>query len=265
MLLRTERNLVFACLALIAFAVFGPAVQQPADHHHFVDTRMWFGLANAANVLSNLPFAAFGLFGLLLATRSSAMGCVQRVAAALFFMGLLSTAVGSSIYHVRPNDGGLLLDRLGMLLAFVGLLAWATADRVSGRAAIAMALSVLVLGCLGLAAWADNGNTLAWLTLQLGGMLLLAWFATLRAKTPGHAVNLVAVLLLYALAKLLELNDALLMQLSGQAVSGHTVKHIVASLAAVPALVAMLRSSASVSSGHPAALTTSNSISSSKS
>jgi hypothetical protein len=45
--------------------------------------------------------------------------------------------------------------------------------------------------------------------------------------------------LAYALAKLFEIGDHAIWHLTDQTLSGHTLKHLVASLAAVPVIVAL--------------------------
>jgi hypothetical protein len=47
------------------------------------------------------------------------------------------------------------------------------------------------------------------------------------------------VILAYAAAKLLEMNDHAIFDLTGQLVSGHTLKHLVATLAALPVLASV--------------------------
>ncbi len=51
------------------------------------------------------------------------------------------------------------------------------------------------------------------------------------------------MILVYALAKVLEQTDAQVFQLTPELVSGHTLKHIVASFGALPVLRAMSRTS----------------------
>ena len=56
------------------------------------------------------------------------------------------------------------------------------------------------------------------------------------------------MILVYALAKVLEQTDAQVFQLTPELVSGHTLKHIVASCAALPVLFAMSRTSRTLES-----------------
>jgi hypothetical protein len=108
----------------------------------------------------------------------------SSVLATLFFAGLVLTALCSGFYHWQPDDAGLTVDRLGMVVAFAGLLGLAAADRVSARAGWGTAGSVLLLGSLSVLVWASSGNLLPWVVLQGGGMLLVMALA-LRMPVGG--------------------------------------------------------------------------------
>lgn len=246
---RHERFLLAAVAALLVLACLGPALAQPADHHHFADARVVWGIPCALDVLSNLPFAMLGLVGLYwLAAARGARGVqgarmdpAQTWCAALFFGGLIATAAASSWYHLRPDDAGLAIDRLGMVLAFAGVLGLAAADRISARAGAALALALLVLGPLSVQVWASTGNVLPWAVLQLGGLLVLAGLAALRPLPGALAVRWGLVIGVYAVAKVLEQSDHAVFALTSGTVSGHSLKHLVASLAALPVIVALHR------------------------
>lgn len=240
---RSERVLLAAIAALVLLAWLGPALAQPADHHHFADARALWGIPCALDVLSNLPFALLGLAGLgwLVAARGARPGLATTCCAALFFGGLVVTAGASSWYHLRPDDAGLAIDRLGMVLAFAGVLGLAAADRISARAGAVLALALLLLGPLSVQVWASTGNVLPWAVLQLGGLLVLAGLATQRPLPGALAVRWGLVIGVYAVAKVLEQADHAVFALTSGAVSGHSLKHLVASLAALPVIVALHR------------------------
>ena len=177
---KAERSLLVAVLLLLAVAIIAPPLAQPVHQHAFADPRGWAHLPCALNVLSNLPFALWGAAGLgLLARRRTLASPVTRVnmaqhrLAVLFFTGLLLTAAASGAYHWRPDDAGLVLDRLGMVVAFAGLLGFAAADRASPRAGVLLAAAVLLLGPLSVWTWSATGNVLPRVVLQFGGMLLV--------------------------------------------------------------------------------------------
>lgn len=242
--LRREGALALAALLLGILALAAPALPQPAHYHDFADQRAWGALPHALDVLSNAPFALWGVAGLwalVRALRQRAVDGAAAALAALFFAGLIVTAGVSSYYHWQPDDAGLAWDRGGMVLAFAGLLGLAALQAVSRRAGIALAAAVLLLGLAAVQHWAVTGNFLPWALLQGGGMIFILVAACLRPVQPasGLPIRWALVIALYALAKGLELADQLVFELSGQLVSGHSLKHIVASFSAWPVLLAL--------------------------
>src|SRR6187402_870298 len=91
---RRECGLVAVFLLLLAAALLGPSVAQPSHYHDFADQRSWGGLPHAMDVISNLPFALWGMVGvwaLLRAVRVRAVSGAAAAMAALFFGGLWVT------------------------------------------------------------------------------------------------------------------------------------------------------------------------------
>jgi hypothetical protein len=240
-----ELPLLGAVLALLAVALVAPAVAQSAHHHHFADQRAWGWLPFAADVLSNLPFLLWGGLGLTLLARQ-ARGVGHRPVAAsrgltgLFFAGLVVTAFMSAFYHWRPDNAVLVFDRLGMVVAFAGLMGLAAAGRVSARAGELLAAAVLLLGPLSIWVWSASGNVLPWAVLQFGGMALVLGLAFLKPLPGAPAIQWAWVIVIYALAKCLELADEAVFTATAQLVSGHSLKHVVASFAAWPVVFALM-------------------------
>lgn len=264
-LTRSETGLLAALALAVVLACFGPAVAQYADYHAFADQRSLWGMPYAMDVLSNAPFALLGAWGLLRlrsvhtppARRNGFVALVpcdaQRPLAQLFFVGLLLTALCSSYYHLQPNDLGLTIDRTGMLAAFAGLMGLSAADRISARAGQWTAAAVLVLGPVALVVWAMTGNLLPWSVLQGGGMLLVVSLTLRKPLIGAWGVPLLAVIAWYVLAKLLELGDHHILALTDGLVSGHTLKHMAAAMAAWPVLAVVQNGAYPVgpARGHP--------------
>ena len=240
---RIEIYLLVALLAALLGATLTPAVQQVAHYHAFADQRGGWGMPNVMDVLSNMPFAIAGLWGLWTVRRTQPRVVPQELAhrpmAVLFFFGLLLTAVCSSLYHWCPDDAGLAIDRLGMVVAFAGLVGLALADRVSARAAWVGTGAMLLLGPVSVVVWASYGNLLPWVVLQGGGMLLVLVLAVRSPVSGGWSVALGAVIAVYAVAKALELGDHAVFAWTHGVVSGHSLKHAVAALAAWPVIRAV--------------------------
>ena len=238
---RPEAGLLVGACALLGLALFGPSMLDSAHQHGFADQRTLLGIPCALDVLSNLPFAIAGVLGLVWLVRlpHAAMDGVSRALVALFLAGLVCTSVGSSFYHWRPSDFGLFWDRLGMVLPFAGLLGLAAAGRVSGRAGIATAGAVLLGGTSAVLWWALSGNVLPWAVVQVGGMLVVLALAALPRRAEALAVHLGAVIAFYGVAKLFEAADHAILEATGQWVSGHSLKHLIAAGAALPVLSAL--------------------------
>jgi hypothetical protein len=233
-----ESGLLAAIAVAIALACWGPSIAQFDHYHAFADQRHLWGVPYAMDVLSNLPFAllgGWGLFRLGAAARHRCAG-VQRPLAALFFAGLVLTALCSSRYHLQPDDAGLAIDRLGMVSAFAGLLGLAVADRISARAGLWTAAALLALGPVSVYVWAISGNLLPWVLLQGGGMLLIVLLALRRPVVGAWGLPLAAVIAWYVLAKGLELGDHAVFVLSHGLLSGHTLKHVAAAMAVWPVI-----------------------------
>lgn len=227
-------------LGLMLVAVVAPSVEQPAHYHAFADQRSLLGIPHAMDVFSNLPFLLLGLLGL---TRlAQVLDPHRRSLALLMCLGLLLTFAGSSVYHLAPNDHSLLYDRLGMLVLFSGILSLATADRLGPAAARGVLLAVALGGAASLWAWQASDNLLPWILLQAGGMLVLVSLSFCRAQSGGYGFRLGLCVAWYTLAKLFELTDDHLFHLSGELLSGHSIKHVLSAAAVLPLLLPLLRS-----------------------
>ncbi len=230
-------GLLIALVAVVALLAQGPIPQDPA-YHAFADTRVVLGIANGLNVLSNVPFAIVGLFGLAIVARGSATTFADgwtRVPWAALFAGTALTAVGSSHYHLAPDDARLVWDRLPMTVAFMGLVAAVIAERVGVPAAKRAFVPLLAFGIASVAYWRATelqgvGDLRPYALAQFGSLVLVAVLVAVRPHPRPGRRALAAALVLYAVAKLLETADAEVLAVTG-AVSGHALKHVVAAAA----------------------------------
>ncbi|GAA4357263.1 hypothetical protein GCM10023165_51030 [Variovorax defluvii] len=253
---RRERALLFFFLALLLAALFGPGLT-PGDMGGatFADDRGWQNLPHAMDVLSNLPFAALGVWGLrwlhwhdrthedvqnAVPHRLLAQPPVNLLDCAwMFFAGLIITAAGSAFYHLQPDALRLAADRAGMTVAFAGLIGCAVCERISARAGWAAAWFVLGGGLLAVAVSQQTGNVLPWGLVQFGGMALVLVLAVSKPVEGAIGLRLGWVIFFYGLAKLFELGDHAIYEATQHFVSGHSLKHLTASLAALPVLHAL--------------------------
>lgn len=248
--------------ALIALQLGGPALPflgQPPGYHAFADTRALAGIANAADVLSNLGFLLAALAGAWTLLRLPATAVArerdQRRACAVFFAGLALTAAGSAYYHLAPDDGRLVWDRLPMTIVFAGAFASVGAAKCPRVWSARLLVLMLLSAPMSVVWWAVSGNLAWYVAVQFGGLLWLAVsllaLRTRREQQPYVRAWLWA-LLCYGFAKGFELGDGVIWQSSGGLLGGHALKHLAAALPGFW-LVLALRRAAEQQAGRPGA------------
>ena len=240
------------CAVFFFGLVWHGAIAQWPDYHDFADTRPWLGIPNAANVLSNLPFAVIGAWGLWRLTYRHARQTVEAADVVwwMFCGALVCTAAGSALYHWAPDNSTLVIDRLPIAWACALLLCAFLAERVHPRwntpASLASALGLATLSVVHWW-WTERhgrGDLRAYLFVQFLPMLLVPAVLALRLPllrrdaVPGTTWCL--VLGLYAAAKGLEMADRWMLATT-QVASGHMLKHVLAAAAAACLVIAVVR------------------------
>ena len=220
-----------------AAAVLLPAMPQPRAYHDFADQRAWFGIANFLDVASNLGFLIVAAAGLAVALRARTRFelASERIAYAVFFVGMLLTAAGSSYYHLAPDNERLFWDRLPMTIAFMSLISAQVADRIGARTGLALLAPLLLVGAAPVVYWhiterAGAGNVVPYGVLQAYASVILGLIVWLHPSRYTRGNDVYWVLLAYALAKVLEFFDRGVLTF-GNLVSGHTLKHVAAAAA----------------------------------
>jgi hypothetical protein len=244
------RLLVLAGLAVGALVLFLAVPRLPQDpaYHDFADRRTLLGLPHCLNVLSNLPFLAVGLLGLRFVLRPGApfLDPTERRFYLVFFAGVGLTAFGSAYYHLAPDNGRLVWDRLPMTLAFTALFAAVVAERVSLRLGLWVLPSLAVAGLASVAYWhwsegQGRGDLRPYYLIQFHPLLALPVLLALFPPRYSGTGYLLGALGWYVAAKVVEHPlDGPVYRL-GQVVSGHTLKHLAAAVAAFWVLLMLWR------------------------
>lgn len=224
-------------VAVVALVLHGP-IAQYADYHNFADHRAWLGIPNAFDVLSNLGFAATGFWGLyrVWPRRNDPAMVAGWPGFALFMGSLIFTALGSSFYHLAPDNVRLIWDRVPIALACGGLLAGVCAQlkpdvngvRITGLLATTAIASVTwwyVTGVDG------SGDLRPYLLLQALPLVLIPLWQWIYEAPRADKTAFAIAIGLYVVAKAAELLDHQLFSLF-DSISGHTLKHLLAAAAA---------------------------------
>lgn len=233
-----ERYVLLFIIVLTGIGLVMPAVYQAESYHHFADQRTWGVIPNVADVFSNLIFTAVGSVGLYRLASAPLALQKTRLPLSIFFIGLLFTGPGSAYYHWAPNSQTILVDRLPMVLAFAGVIGTFLTQRVSARVGMTGLAAGLILGAAGLITSSMTGNLALYVVLQFGGLTgLVVGLLTLR--NDDDIFPWWPLIGWYALAKVLELGDHAVWDLTQHVVSGHTLKHIAAGMSGVVLLRAL--------------------------
>jgi hypothetical protein len=207
-------------------------VPQDQGYHLFADGRTLVGLRNALNVLSNAGFALVGAWGLLALRRSATfLDPRERYPWMVLFAGVALTSAGSAWYHLDPRDATLVWDRLPMTLGFMGLFAALIAERVSVRLGLELLAPLVLLGAGSVACWWRTDNLVPYLVVQFYPLAAIPLLLGLYPARYTRDEDLLLALGWYLAAKLAEGSDVPVYQFLG-VVSGHTVKHLLATVGA---------------------------------
>lgn len=207
-----------------ALVAHGP-VAQFAHYHEFADQSVLLGVPHAADVLSNLAFAAVAVWGLV-RVRPLRRGYL------LFLSALLLTAFGSGLYHLAPDDARLVWDRLPIALACAGLLSAVRTECVSALHEKRDVLLLAMFAVFSVGWWKFSaGDLRPYLLLQMLPLVLIPLWQWIYRAPRRDRIAFALGLALYAVAKVAELYDHQVLAALG-VISGHTIKHLLAAGAA---------------------------------
>ncbi len=215
-----------------------PIAQDPA-YHDFADHRGLLGIPNFLNVATNLAFLAVGIAGIVLCLRKRE-GIGAHWAWLACFAGVTLVCFGSGYYHMNPDNDTLVWDRLPMSIGFMALLVAVVAEHVSLRLEKYLLAPAIVLGIASVIYWHYTGDLRLYVLVQFLPLLLLPVILLLFKGPYTLRGLLVLALAIYAVSKLAEYYDPAVFALTGNIISGHSLKHLLAALSLL-AVYGMLR------------------------
>lgn len=226
--------------ALIAM-FFVPRIPQDPGYHQFVDSRTLLGVPNFWNVVSNIGYLVVGLYGLVRASRLQ--DPMLRPAYVTFCVAVTIVAFGSSWYHYAPTTESLVWDRLPMAAGFMALVSLVLGERVSWQVSRLLLWPLVAIGVATVAYWAWTekygvGDLRPYALVQFLPVLLMPLLLLLFPGNQQSARWLWWTFAGYVVAKTAEQFDGAIY--SAIALSGHSIKHVVSSVAVLFAIFAML-------------------------
>ena len=234
--------LVFGPLLGLLF-IYGKPIPQDPGYHVFADVRTCLGLQNFGNVASNLLFLAVGAIGMAECFRNA--GTPARLSWFVFFLGVALVFFGSGYYHRAPSDDSLVWDRLPMTIAFMGLFSAMLSEHVSPKPERWLLIALVVIGIASVLWWRHTDDLRAYIWVQAIPLFVIPYLIAVYPGRATHRHYLLYGVGFYALAKGAEVLDYEIYDATLTAISGHSLKHVLA--AAAPYCVfLMLKRRASV-------------------
>lgn len=218
--------LVILVLGSLLWMLSLEPIAQNTGYHSFSDTRMFIGIPNCFDVVSNLPFLLIGVLGLRFCLRKK-QGAV-RSAWSVFFVGVGLVSIGSAYYHWNPTNESLVWDRLPMTIGFMGLFVAMLGEYVGKRLATLLLAPAVVLGLATVLYWHWTDDLRPYYWVQLIPLLTIPAVMILFRSGYSHQWLLLVALGWYVLAKVTESYDLAIFRNTQELLSGHSIKHLLA-------------------------------------
>jgi hypothetical protein len=209
--------------------VHGAPIPQDSTYHVFADTRTCLGLDNFGNVASNLGFLLVGAIGVLWCLRNPGTQAVRSWT--VFFLGVALVFFGSGYYHSRPDDESLVWDRLPMTVAFMGVFSALLSEHLGKALERRLLIPALAVGIASVILWKMTDDLRVYIWVQLAPLLAICYVIAVYPGRHTHRHYLLYAVGFYALAKVAEFYDNGVYALSSVAISGHSLKHVLAAVA----------------------------------
>ncbi|XBI33084.1 hypothetical protein VPH35_056447 [Triticum aestivum] len=188
-------------------------------------------IPNMLNVLLNIPFLFVGIAKLILCQYKNYFTlCLQGElwSWTLSFAGFTAVGIGSSYYHLYPNDATLVWDRLPMTIAFTSIVAIFIIERVDGRAGTKSLAPLVIVGALSILYWSENHGSNPVCSMHCKPVM-----AIVIPPMYTHSSYWLWTAGFYLLAKVEEAADKPIYRWTHDIVSGHTLKHLCAAMVPV--------------------------------
>lgn len=223
---------------------FVPHIKQDVSYHNFADSRTMLGVPNCLDTLSNIAFLLVGLYGFYkrdnirnsYITPVPHFSCKKmydknRFCSNVFFAGVVLTCFGSMYYHLNPNNTTLVLDRLPMAITFMALLTDVLQKNSNRIFSTVVQTLFIMFGIVSVVWWCIYDDLKLYIVCQFGSLLYVVYSLYINYNYKNSNLLQIAISF-YILAKLFEMCDTMIYSLTYCAVSGHTLKHIVAAIGA---------------------------------
>jgi hypothetical protein len=242
-----EKIHILLFLIFIAFIsiTFLHPIAQNSSYHSFADKRILYSVPNFWNVLSNLPFLIVGTCGMIYVCFKYFKLTTFKLTYFIFFTGIFLTGIGSSYYHLHPNNNTLVWDRLPMTISFMSFFSIILTEFIDAKKGKLFLFPLLIVGISSVAYWHYSelkgfGDLRLYALVQFLPMILIPLIMVLFKSKKNNIEYIWLMLLAYALSKVFETFDNSVFE-HLHLISGHSIKHVFAAAAPILFLLWMTK------------------------
>lgn len=229
-------------VSIVWVAVIMPPTSQSSEYHQFVDQRIYFGIPNFFNVVSNIFLLFSGLAGLVFLLRprkflihKSFIKLSERWPYFILFLSVILASLSSTYYHLAPDNARLVWDRMPIAIGIMTLLAIVLIERISINIGFILLPFLIIFGAGSVMYWYWGeqyglGNLNYYIVVQFYSILVIILLGKFFSSRYTRGADIYIVIIFYAFAKLAEITDYEIYSL-GQVISGHSIKHFFVGLA----------------------------------
>jgi hypothetical protein len=237
-------TLLIAIFAILVF-IIAPSTQDQA-YHGFADHRTMLGIPNFMDVMTNLGFILGGIYCWM----HLPANIYHRLILKILAISLWGIALGSAYYHYHPVNETLVWDRLPMTIAFMTIFNLILSFVYGQGLARRLLGPMIALGLFSIVVWVFLDSLKLYFVVQFAPMALIV-FALLAFDSGDVSKRPIGLcLLFYVFAKIVEHKDAVIFNLTGEIISGHSLKHLFAALATMIIAKAFCRKKVSLKNIH---------------
>jgi len=228
-----------ALLCVIALLIIGP-IPQDQSYHNFMDQRKLLNVPNFLNVVTNLPFLLVGLIGVN-TSKYIKNKELKRIIFTLF-IGFVLLAIGSSYYHLWPNNNRLVYDRIPMVIIFMSFFSYVIYNNINQKTAYNAFIALNIVGIMTVIYWAitestGNGDLRWYGMVQFFPIVAIPLILVLYKSSFNLWKEIVPIFIFFGLAKITEKFDKETYHLLSNTISGHSLKHLLMAAAGYEILV----------------------------
>ena len=181
------------------------------EYHNFADKRIFLGIPNTMNVISNISILIPALYLLTFKKRT--------IKSNLLIIHLVLLSIASSYYHINPSNQTLFWDILMIATTYIIVLIMFSNTKYG--------LLLYGYAILSILYWKYSNDLRLYLIILIGVLLylILKYHKNKNLRNYLYIIVIMNILFRYS-----EHNDHEIYEFTNYQISGHTLKHIIAGI-----------------------------------